>query len=80
MEVSAVVPQSDLEVDLRELVLKYKIHNCRPGRFKKDAKHKLCKYGYPYALLEDDGLHDSGIRYNYARYETEDRYLITRNC
>ena len=58
-KVSAVVPRSDLEV---ELVLKYQIHNCRPGRFQKGCETKLCKYGY--ALLEDDGLiryHKSGI-------------------
>ena len=42
-------------------------------------RNKLCKYGYPYALLEDDGLVDSSIRYNYARYETEDTKVVSYN-
>ena len=61
-KVSAVVPREVDDVNLRVMVLKYHIHNCRPGHcFKKDAKHTLCKYSFPYVLLED-GLDESGIR------------------
>ena len=42
-KVSAVVPSEVDDVHLREIVLKYQIHSCRPGRcFKEDAKHTLC--------------------------------------
>ena len=58
-KVSAVVPRSTDDLNLRDMVLKYQIHNCRPGRcFKKDAKYKFCKYGFPYALQKQDNLDD----------------------
>ena len=48
------------DVNLRRMVLKYQNHSCRTGRcFKIDAKHTLCKYGFPNALLKD-GLDESG--------------------
>lgn len=79
-KVSAVVPRNPKEKYLREIVLKYQIHNCRPGRcFKKDATHRLCKYGYPYPLLETDCLHESGIRYDYARHANEDAKVVSYN-
>ena len=79
-KVSAVVPREVGDVNLREMVLKYQIHSCRPGRcFKKDAKHTLCKYGFPYALIKEDGLDESGIRYNYARFESEDAKVVPYN-
>lgn len=79
-KVSAVVPRNPEQSDLRSIVLKYQIHNCRPGRcFKKDAKRKLCKYGFPYSLLEKDCLDESGIRYNYARFASEDTKVVSYN-
>ena len=76
---SAVIP-IEVGVNLREIVLKYLIHSCRPGRcFKKDAKYTSYKYGFPYALLREDSLDESGIRYNYARYESEDTKLLPYN-
>ena len=61
------------------MVLKYLIHSCRLDHcFKKDAKRTLCKYGFPYALVDE-----SGIRYNYARFESEDAKVVssvTGNC
>ena len=66
-KVSAVDPRSADDVNLRDMVLKYQIHNCQPGCcFKKDAKCKFCKYGFPYVLQKQDSLDESGIRYNYA--------------
>ena len=62
VKVSAVVPRGVDDVNFRGLVLKYQIHSCQPGHcFTKDAKHTLCKYGFPYALLKEDGLDESGI-------------------
>ena len=79
-KVSAVVPREVDNDSLRGMILKYQIHSCRPGRcFKKDAKHTLCKYGFPYALLKEDGLDESGIRYNYARFENEDAKVVPYN-
>ena len=50
-KVSAVVPRSADDLNLRDMVLKYQIFNCRPVHcFKKDAKYKFCKYGFPHAL------------------------------
>ena len=79
-KVSAVVPRSTDDLNLRDMVLKYQIHNYRPGRcFKKDAKYKFCKYGFPYALQKQDNLDESGIRYNYARFENEDAKVVPYN-
>ena len=76
-KVSAVVLRG---VQLREMVLKYRIHSCRLGHcFKKDTKHTFCKYSFPYALLKEDGLDESGIRYNYARFESEDAKAVPYN-
>ena len=61
------------------MALKYQIYSYRPGRcFKKDAKHILCKYGFSYALLRDS-LDESGIQYNYARFESEDAKVVPYN-
>ena len=79
-KVSAVVPREVNDVNLREMVLKYQIHSCRPGHyFKKDAKHTLCRYSFPYALLKANGLDESGSRYNYARFESEDAKVVPYN-
>ena len=76
-KVSAVVPRGVNDVQLREMVLKYQIHNCRPGcRFKKDA---FCNYRFPYALVKEDSLDESGIRYNYATFENEDAKVVPYN-
>ena len=37
------------------------------------------KYGYPYPLLERDCLHESGIRYDYARHANEDAKVVSYN-
>ena len=50
----SAVPRG-VDVKLREMVLKYQIHNCQPGR--------TCTYSFPYALWKEDGLDESGIRY-----------------
>ena len=78
-KVLAVVPREVDDVKLREMVLKYQMHSYRSGHcFKKDAKHTLCKYGFPYALLKEDGLDESGIRDNYARIESEDAKVVLK--
>ena len=51
-KVVATVPRSAEQKELRAMVLKYQKHSCIPGRcYKKDAKVKKCKYGFPYDLL-----------------------------
>ena len=62
------------------MVLKYQIHSCQPGCcFKKDAKYTLFKYGFPYALLKEDGVDESGISYSNARFESEDAKVVPYN-
>ena len=34
---------------------------------------------FPYALLKEDGLDESGIRYNYARFKSEDAKVVPYN-
>ena len=34
---------------------------------------------FPYALLKEDGLDKSDIRYNYARFESEDAKVVSHN-
>ena len=72
--VSAVIPRSADDINLKDMVLKYQIHNCWPGHcFKEDAKHNLCNYDLiPYTLQKQDGLDEYGIWYNCARFENED--------
>ena len=47
------------------------IYNCRPGR--------CYIYGFPYVLLKQDSLDESGIQYNYARFEDEDAKVVPYN-
>ena len=53
---------------LRVTVLKDQLHSCQ-------LKHTLCRYDFPYALLKEDGLNESGIRYD-ARFECEDVKVV----
>ena len=34
---------------------------------------------FPYALIKEDGLDESGIRYNYTRFESEDAKVVPYN-
>ncbi len=78
-KILATVPRSDDEKALRAMVLKYQVHSCREGRCYKHGKPKLCKSGYPFALLDTDQLDENGMRYNYARFEQEDVRIVSYN-
>ena len=67
---------------LRNLVVKYQLHSCRPiwcFRTKNGNASRTCKYGFPCSCRESDGYGDDGVRFEYKRSEKEDMNVVPYN-
>jgi hypothetical protein len=64
--------------NLKGLINSFQHHRCYPHRCFKKCKggEKICKYGYPQALSDQDGLDQSGICFKYKRFTEEDKDVV----
>lgn len=84
MAIMAELPRGDGQEikEIRDLVQRYQIHNCRPNRCFRTSKGNAsnkCKYGFPFGIRHSDGYDESGQRYEYKRREKEDSLVVSYN-
>ena len=71
-------PDKKLLEELRRLVTKYQIHECREDRCHFSGNERLedCKYGFPAPLVGETRPDPNGIRMLYKRTKEEDRRVV----
>ncbi len=67
---------------LREKVLKFQMHHCRPMKCYRNNKGQViaeCKNGFPAPLRTEEGYSDDGTRFEYIRRHPEDQRVVPYN-
>ena len=78
--ISAEIPRKRHDPELKALVRKYQIHECKNDVCLVFWRNNMCRMGYPQRMVETDQLSEDQTRWLYRRRNKRDRRVVAFNA